>query len=693
MKKSIYIIIISVIISSIVSCQKFLESEIKTEVDIEKFGNTPTEVSFFLNQVYSELRNEDNSYITRYFTTDYTSPEESFAANNSMVDMNFDASDPSVLAIWTAHYSTILKANLVIQKCTSGLAKNPPASEKASWNKIIAQAKFIRAFLYFDLVRLFRNVPIIEIYYSSFDQIFDASNLPSNQMKQQELKIYDFIISDIEAAIQTTEMLDVDDRGRVGKLAVHMLKAKVYLQLASIEKFRDLTGNGVAHYTTALNSLNIIISSGKFKLKPYFPDNFIRDKQHSGNEEALFWLEYNATDNFFPRAGNSGGYIEQSVLEPFDFGLTRNAQTMQYANDFGISVFDLNSPGDIVRRFWTMESGGIFQDMDANRDGVINNRKPEAPYGPNSETYLVTTEPYQFTRPYWFETINAPQKSYRNNPSTIDIANGPNGAYFSYIWTTTNAQLPNMRMVKFRRNPINTSSYTDLNYDGDMPVYRYAEVLLMYAEVSNELVGPSTRPSGGALTALEAVNQIRNRARNFVYISNLTVDSKVIDNLPYTTTYKDVFSRVAKTGAPLYTANAIDTLRKYYEQVSAFRGIREVTPIPSIRNFREFPNTQNFVPDFTTNNQSTFREQLLDERFRELAFEFNSRWFDLTRMGLLINRIQTNKTVVNALTKRSLDQTFYGINILSDPNPKYEYLPIPLIEIARNPKLNQNSGY
>ncbi|MDA9555811.1 RagB/SusD family nutrient uptake outer membrane protein [Pelobium sp.] len=705
MKKYIYISLISITLTSLTSCKKFLDSEVKTEFDVTKFGNTPTEASYYLNQAYSELRSEDNSYFTKYFTTDYTSPGGSLENNSSIVDLNYDASEAVALSLWSAHYGTIQRANLVILKCQNGLANNPSDADKASWNKLLAQARFIRAFLYFDLVRLFRNIPIIDVYftdYKDYDKILDVSNAPADQMKVQELKVYDFIISDIDAAIQTTEMPDVDDRGKAGKLAVQMLRAKVYLQLASIEKFRDKTGDGVAYYNKALTSLNTIISSGRFSLKTYFPDNFIRDKQHLGNNEALFWLEYNAVDNFYPRAGNSGGFNNAGALLFSDLGLPRLFLAYQYANDFGISAFDYNSPGDIVRRFWTMESGGTFQDMDTNGDGKINNTKPDAPYGSNSEVFLVTTEPYQFTRPYWFELFNKqPNKSFRYNPASTDVAVGPNGSsYFTTIFTpplqNINTSLPQMRMVKFRRNPLQSSGYTDTGWDADMPVYRYSEVLLMYAEVANELGGPSTAPAGGTLTALQAVNLVRDRARNFVYIPGLTVNSKIIDNsTTYTATYGDIFKRVAKAGttSPPLTDNAADTLKKYYEQISAFRGIRELTPSPAIRNFKEFTNTQNFVPDFTTTNQVAFRDQLLDERWRELAFEFNSRWFDLTRMGLLIDRVQMTKNTINPLTKRDLSQTYVGLNELPDPNPKYYYLPIPLLEIAKNPKLNQNKGY
>lgn len=145
---------------------------------------------------------------------------------------------------------------------------------------------------------------------------------------------------------------------------------------------------------------------------------------------------------------------------------------------------------------------------------------------------------------------------------------------------------------------------------------------------------------------------------------------------------------------PATTATATDTLAKYYFQISTFRGLREVPPAPQIRNYKEFPQTASYVPDFpSTMSQVSFREELLDERWRELAGELNLRWFDLTRYGRFVSRMQQYKTLVNPLTARSLTLTPMGTAVLPAPNPRYEYLPIPLSEINQNPNLKQNAGF
>lgn len=701
MKKTFKIFIMVVFLTSSFSCKDFLNPEIKTDVFLESFGATPSEGDFLLTQAYVNMRNENfnGPIFWSWFSTDYSVPNAGTTLARSFIArMNYEATDSESFSIWTAQYNVIASANLAIEKAEMGLANaNTSAADKVQWGRISGEARFIRASAYFNLVRLYRNAPIIDKYFRSFDEIDAVSNGTPDKMKEQELKTYDFIIQDLTKAIE--QLSPAITRGRANKFAANGLLGKVYLNMASIEKFRDKTGDGLANFTKAIQNFNTIINSGVYGLKQYFPDNFIRDKQYTGNNEFLFTLEFHDLDksgnNFL---GSNSGFINNAgVGTGVNLGSLSNANGGSFPTDHGWSVYDVDSPGDIVRRFWTFEDGE-FRSFDANGNKTIQRSPTDCPngQGPNCEVFLKTQEPYQFTRPYWFEVIDD-VNSFRSNPTSADVLTLPNGTtQFRNIWGggVLNAQ-PNIKLVKFRRNPISQATYTDATYDADYAVMRYAEVLLMYSEAVNELSGPNTKPADGKFTAREAVNLIRDRARNFVYYNDLSVNKRIIDNSPFTATYGQVFSRQAKIGKlPATTANAADTLTKYYNQISAFRGLRDVPAAPVIRNFKEFPATKDFVPDFASSlSQSTFREQLLDERWRELAGENNTRWFDLTRYGRLISSIQAAQSRINPLTGRDLTATAFGQTILRVPNEKYTYLPIPQSEINRNSKLNQNLGF
>lgn len=702
MKKIKHILTLTLIVLTTFSCNEdFLNPEVKTDIDLETFGATPQEGQFLLTQAYINMRNDNfvGSVYWSWFPTDYSVPNPGTTGARSFIArMSQESTDSESFSIWTAQYKVIASANLVLEKAEAGLTQQDiSAANQAEWNRIAGEARFIRTFAYFNLVRLFRNVPIIEKFFKSFADIDAVAN--GAQMKEQEIKVYDFIVAELGKAI--TALPTALTRGRANKYSAHALLGKVYLQMASIEKFRDKTGNGNANYTKAIENFNVVVNSNVYGLKTYFPDNFIRSKQYTGANEFLFTLEFNESDKGnFNIQGNNSGFINNSGAPSTVFvGSLGAANGGSFPTDHGWSAFDLNSPGDIVRRFWTFEDGE-FRTFDANGDKRLANSLADCPngQGPNCEIFLKTQEPYPFTRPYWFETI-ADVNAFRNNPSSADVITLPNGqTTFSQIWGGgTPGATPNIKLVKFRRNPVAQATYTDATYDADYPVMRYAEVLLMYAEAANELGNTTTKPANGKYSAIEAANLVRDRARNFVYYSDLSVTKTIIDNSPFMVTYGDVFSRQAKVGnnpAPARTANAADTLTKYYNQISAFRGLREVPAAPVIRNFKEFPATRNFVPDYpNTLSQTALRDELLDERWRELAGEANARYFDLARYGRLISAIQSSINTVNPLTKRDLTATPFGQNTLRVPDEKYTYFPIPKSEIDRNPNLKQNPGY
>lgn len=708
MKDLLKIIIAAFVLFQIPACKKFTTAEIKTEINLNDFGKTPTEASLLLGQAYNELRNNNitGSQFYRAFTTDYNVPATGTTfAQSAIARMSYDASDGEVFSIWTDHYRAISRPNLIIERAQQfGKTPGISAADSASWSRIEGEARFLRGFLYFNLVRLYRNVPIIETFFTELSQIEGVANLPAAQMKEQEGKVYDFIINDLTLASQ--KLPNNPERGRAGKFTALSFLGKVHLNRATIAKHRDLTGDGAADYLSAVTAFQQVIASGQYALKTYYPDNFIRDKQYAGNREFIFTVEFEALDGGQGRFGENSGFINNAGAVGDLIGSLAGANGASFANDFGWSAFDFSSPGDLVRRFWTFEDGD-FRSFETNGVSGLQNTAADCPNGINCEIYIRTREPYQYTRPYWFEAVNN-ANSFRYRPAAVDVVVGPgvNNRWFSTVWGDGNANnTPIMQLVKFRRNPVTQPNSTGAIYDADIPVMRYAEVLLMYAEAGNELGGPATVPTGGSLTPVAAVNLVRDRARNFVYYPTLTVNSKIIENSTYTRTYADIFRRVpssnvvysltpSATNPVLTLTQATDTMTKYFNQICAFRGIREVPAAPVIRNFREFPATAGFVPDFSAAlSQTQFRNDLLDERWRELAGEQNCRWFDLTRYGTLISRITAIKSQVNPLTNRTLATTQFGSSVLISPNSRFEYLPIPQQEIDRNSNLKQNQGF
>ncbi|MDC6352207.1 RagB/SusD family nutrient uptake outer membrane protein [Zeaxanthinibacter sp. PT1] len=158
---------------------------------------------------------------------------------------------------YRSSYSTIYRANLVLENLDN-------ATETAA-GTFEGEAKFARAYSYFNLVRLFGEVPLVDKVIGPLDKEIAYTRASASA-------IYDLIISDLETAIAN---LDNGPKTRASKAAAQGLLAKVHLTL----------GN----YPTAQVLTESIINSGLFSLEPNFNDVFYNEN----NDEVIFAIAFN----------------------------------------------------------------------------------------------------------------------------------------------------------------------------------------------------------------------------------------------------------------------------------------------------------------------------------------------------------------------------------------------------------------
>jgi hypothetical protein len=153
------------------------------------------------------------------------------------------------------------------------------------------------------------------------------------------------------------------------------------------------------------------------------------------------------------------------------------------------------------------------------------------------------------------------------------LINATTGGY-SIVSAVSNN--PPVSAAKFRRYPVRSSDFVlqTNDYDVNWPIFRYAEVLLIYAEASNEINGPNQ-------LAINALNLLRSRARN-TNIGGV---------------HRDILPRSLSIQRSI--------------------GLVDLT-----------------VTNSLVSTQSAFRNYILLERSRELSQE-GKRWFDLVRWGIL----------------------------------------------------------
>jgi starch-binding outer membrane protein, SusD/RagB family len=168
--------------------------------------------------------------------------------------------------LWTKNFTGIYRANLVLEKAEGDVAGLTP-DKKARY---IAEAKFLRAYYYFDLVRWFGNVPLVTATPSA-DAIY-------KQTQATPAAIFTQIEKDLKEAIAATQLpesLPAEELGRITKGAAKAMLGKVIL-------FQ----NNTARMGEAANLFEEIINSNAYALEKVYGDIFKPDNKFG--KESIF---------------------------------------------------------------------------------------------------------------------------------------------------------------------------------------------------------------------------------------------------------------------------------------------------------------------------------------------------------------------------------------------------------------------
>ncbi|WP_020597042.1 RagB/SusD family nutrient uptake outer membrane protein [Spirosoma panaciterrae] len=378
------------------SCSKeFLDLKPISSATYDNFYRTADDFRNAINGAYASLQSGGvfgNSYVFGDVASDNTVPP----ASGSVTDQDeFDrfyirTTNPFISGRWNDSYSAIARFNTILEKI------GPVSIDETLKNRYIAETKFLRALVYFNLVRTFGDVPLVLKSISNPDEGYEYGRSPKADVYAQIEKD----LTEAEGVLPVSYA--TADIGRATKGAAKALLGKVYLT----EK----------KYAQAAAKLKEVIDLGVYDILPNYADVF--KVSNKNNKESVFDVQY-----------KSGGAGE--------------------GNSWPNSFAPENS-GNAVIAF----GGGGNNQPTAD---LINSYEPgdkrkDASLATSYVNASGQTIPYNFV------------KKYYDTPAT----NGDNG--------------------------------------NNIPVIRYADVLLMYAESLNEV---GYQANGDAFTYL---NKIRNRA-------------------------------------------------------------------------------------------------------------------------------------------------------------------------------------
>ena len=491
--KAIKIFILALIAGMSVASCDFLDKD-PYQITPENYFKNAEEAASFLTGIYATLQQGTfygNSYLYlvggddlgHYGGVGRTPNKTGLICNNAT------SSDSDVLGFWYTLYAGINRANVFLQNIDA-----VPAIDDALRLQYKSEARFLRAFFYFNLVECWGDVPF------GTEPTLDPKNLARPRTDKQE--IYDFIINEMSGAAH--DLKSASDLnylpGRVSKSAAWGILARVYMFRAG-EHFRDNKPSDSEkekeYFKKASYYAQQVLNEGHDLNENYW-DLFIdlcSDKYNSsGKNESIWEVEFAGNRSTDVRAeGRIGNII--GIVGPDLSATSYKGQEdpgfgygFIYATPKLLDLYEENK--DINRCNWSIAP---FTYTRTGKNSPVNGRYFE--YGKLEEV----------KKQYWDVSYSyGPEKSV----TITDPDTGKSETYRYGDHEKTKASSDNNRnrvCGKYRREyeaDKKSKNDTSINF----PILRFSDILLMIAEAENEVNGAPNS------LAYECINRVRRRA-------------------------------------------------------------------------------------------------------------------------------------------------------------------------------------
>ena len=255
-----------------------------------------------------------------------SSPGDTGSDKDVMDALTYNASSPSTSEIFAANYEGINRCNQALSIIPQLDQANP-----ALRARLLGEAKFLRAFMYFTLVKTYGGVPIVDHLpnpSSDEDRIMQLT-------RKTSAEVYALIESDLNdaiAALPNKSEYAAAEKGRASKGAAYALLAKVNLYQENWQKVVD-NCNLVTGYSVVSNYASMFRLAGENDSESIF------EIQGTGSIPAKGIQGYSATQGARGAGGWGWGFNtpSQSLVNAYEAGDVRKDATIIFA---GTTLYD-----------------------------------------------------------------------------------------------------------------------------------------------------------------------------------------------------------------------------------------------------------------------------------------------------------------------------------------------------------------
>lgn len=377
-------------------------------------------------------------------------------------------------------YPTIRKLNIFLEKLESNEVFDPEYKKQR-----IAEARFLRSFCYFNIVKRYGGVPLI----TRVQQLDDPDEELYRSRDKEEV-IYDFILSEIDdIANDLPDRWDGANYGRASKYAALALKSRAAMYAGSIATWGAAALDGIVgipqskaeqYWQDSYDASKEIIQDGGYSLYNAHADkstNFRNLFLDEGNSESIFAEQFN---------GLSGkGHSYDMWMVPRAHHVWNAGQSISLYLEMVESFENIDGTTGVIDRdkissgySWTLDE--IFGKKDPRFKASIYTQGTSWKGGTDNLDYHVNTKtPDGITNVGSYKGVLAQAPAAAGAPTPFGV--------LKYLDEEE-------RAFVMERN----------HSDTDYMIFRLGEVLLNYAEAAVEL--------GFDGDALWAVNELRRRA-------------------------------------------------------------------------------------------------------------------------------------------------------------------------------------